>query len=218
MGQHVPLAFPDKVPMASGDDRMVSPAEVEEPPDATQAFHEEARPANDIEVEEVVQYPVDEKEIRDQANPTERQPILLGMAASMSQHGAYVAMQEASPAVPDEEQEVPVPADNQEADGRMNSLTERQEEHVQTVGPDDQPDQQPVDGGAGQEAMPITAGEAPEKYEVSPSTLVSSLQMSSVEQRTSGRGRGNVSPGSEREHQGNVGSAIISSFELEQEE
>ncbi|KAF2448151.1 hypothetical protein P171DRAFT_207004 [Karstenula rhodostoma CBS 690.94] len=199
---NVPPVFWDEVPIASGNDSMVLPAEVEEPPETIQAL---PGPANNIEVEEVVQNPVDEDVVQDQASPAQRQPIIMGMPPSMSQHGADVSAQEASPPAPDE------PADNQEVDERKSS--ERQKESVAAIGPDEGPNE----GVAGQESVPNTSDGRPEENHASPSTFISSLHVSSAEQRADTPSRGDVSSVSGKEQENSAGSDIVSSFAWEQE-
>jgi hypothetical protein len=178
MHQHVPLSRPES-PM---DDRRLSPAEVEEPPEAPQCPRQEPGPANNIEVEEVVQHPMDEEVIQEQESTAERQPILLGMSTSMSQlHNAGEPTQEAFPLAPVEPQEAPV--QNRAGSDRTSSCSPK--EQMSTDGRDGQSEE----GVAGQGVVANAAGKQPVDHGASPSTFVSSLHVSSVEQRDGRPGR-----------------------------
>ncbi|KAF9737694.1 hypothetical protein PMIN01_05473 [Paraphaeosphaeria minitans] len=212
-GQPVTPLSPDEVLMGSAGERMVSPAEVEEPLDTTQAPHDESGPANNIEVEEVVQHTIDDEVAPVQVNPVEKQPNLLGMPPSMAQHDPDVASQEASPPVPVEQQEAAF-VDVENVETKKRASPEMEEEQVPASGLDEQPD----DGTAGQETILSPAREQSEKQETSPSTIVSSLHVSAYgsvgrNDRSSG---GNDSPVSGDQQEGSMGSDIISSFALEQ--
>ncbi|OAF99234.1 uncharacterized protein CC84DRAFT_1169380 [Paraphaeosphaeria sporulosa] len=123
----------------------------------------------------------------------------------MSRHDMFVDTQEASPPVANEEV-APVSVLTPEDNERVGP--ERQGEQVPAVDPDKGPDE----GVAGQEAVPNLATKEPEKHEASPSTFVSSLHVSSVEQRTGGPSKGDVFPVSEGDREGSDGSGIIYSL------
>lgn len=180
---------------------------VEEPLEGSQVV-EDIRPPDNIEVEEVLQHPIDVDEVR---LWSENRPILLGMPLSTSQQ------QESAASQPDEQQktssgnfreERPIlVSDDGQGDGSVVRIEGDRECSVRSVNQEDE---------ANANQATVMDDENEEKS-LDASTLVSSLRMSSAVQSAGRRDENSDETGAREDVVENAPeSGIVSSFTWDQ--